>query len=216
VALRAGVGRIEVDKDQYRSPRLTADVGAAWTAEAATITQTSLTADEVVTDLFKLVGLERASAELIEDANPSMLESIGRSLVRKLGLALDLAFLEGSGSGQPTGLRLTSGIQSHASGGALASLDPFAEAIGKLGEENAEANAIFVNAKSWRKVMLLKEAPTGSNKPLVQYEQDGPTTEPSRSIYGVPVLSRPSSPRMKEWGPTSRARTLSTRATSSS
>jgi HK97 family phage major capsid protein len=188
VALRAGVGRIEVDKDQYRSPRLTADVGAAWTAEAATITQTSLTTDEVVTDLFKLAGLERASAELIEDAQPDMLESIGRSLVRKLGLALDLAFFEGSGSGQPTGLRLTSGIQTHAAGGALASLDAFAEGIGKLGEENAEANAIFVNAKTWRKIMLLKEAPTGSNKPLVQYEQGGPTTEPRRSIYGVPVF----------------------------
>jgi hypothetical protein len=50
---------------------------------------------QVVTGLFKLAGLERASAELIEDANPNTLESIGRSLVRKLGLALDLAFFEG-------------------------------------------------------------------------------------------------------------------------
>jgi HK97 family phage major capsid protein len=45
-----------------------------------------------------------------------------------------------------------------------------------------------VNAKTWKKVMLLNEAPTGSNKPLVQYEQGGPTTEPRRSIYGVPVF----------------------------
>jgi HK97 family phage major capsid protein len=116
-----------------------------------------------------------------------MLESTGRSLVRKLGLALDLAFFEGSSSGHPTGLRLTSGIQTHASGGALASLDPFAEAIGKLGEENAEATAVFTMQRRGRKSCCSKEAPTGSNKPLVQYEQGGPTTEPRRSIYGVPV-----------------------------
>jgi hypothetical protein len=33
----------------------------------------------------------------------------------------------------------------------LASLDAFDEVIGKLGEENAEANAILVNAHAWKK-----------------------------------------------------------------
>lgn len=186
-AIRAGARTIRTNKDTVVVPRLTSDVGASWTAEAATITQTSLGADAVSTSMYKLAAIERASNEALADSEPSLLDIIGRSIMRSLSLGLDAAFFQGTGTGQPTGLKNTAAIQTVAQGGALANLDSFAEAIGLLGQENAQAGAMVMHPKVWKAVSKLKEAPSGNNKPLVQTEQGGPTVEPRRSLYGVPV-----------------------------
>ena len=127
--------------------------------------------------MTKNAAIERLSNELIQDADPSILEVAARSMVRKIGLGLDLAVFEGTGSNQPTGLKNTSGVQTVAAGGALANLDVFADAIGLLAQANAEANAIVMHPVVWRAISKLKEAPTCNNKPLVLHGLGSESTD---------------------------------------
>jgi hypothetical protein len=76
-----------------------------------------------------------------------------------------------------------------AGGGALSNLDKFADGVGLLGQENAEANAIYMHPKVWRDAMKIKEV-SGSNKPVVVVEQGGVGSAPRRSLYVIDVYLR--------------------------
>lgn len=191
VALRAGFKQIRTDKDSLIVPRLTADTGASWTAEAAPITQTSLAADQVTATPRKLAGLERLSNELINDSVPAILDIAARSLVRSISLKLDLGILEGSGTApEIRGLKNTSGIQTVSMGtnGLVPiNLDPFADAIGALEASNAEATACIMHPRTWKTLQKIKETST-SVKPVLTDGSGSPTGGIERSIYGTPVF----------------------------
>ncbi|MGH3927572.1 MAG: hypothetical protein ACRDTT_32715, partial [Pseudonocardiaceae bacterium] len=82
-----------------------------------------------------------------------------------------------------------------ANGAALANLDPFADALGLLRENDATGSAIVMPPRTWRALIKLKEQSSGSNKPLLAESVGSPTgTVGGRtrgdsvgSIYGVPV-----------------------------
>lgn len=190
VALRAGFRTIRTDKDSLIVPRLTADTGANWTAEAATITQSSLSADQVTATPRKLAGIERLSNEVINDSEPAILDVVGQSLVRSISLKLDLGILEGSGTPpEIRGLKNTSGIQTvsmGANGLTPTNLDPFADAIGALEAANANATAIIMQPRTWKTLIKVKEV-SGSAKPIMQDSAGSGAQGVARSIYGVPV-----------------------------
>jgi len=192
VGLRSGFRVLMTERDQVIVPRLTADVGASWTAEATAITQTSLTADQITAVPRKLAGIERASNEALNDSTPALLGIIETSLVRSMALRLDLGFFEGSGTPpEITGLSNTSGISTVSmgtNGAALADLDPFADALGVLEENNATGTAIVMHPRSWKAAIKLKEQTTGNNKPLLQESAGSGSQGIQRSIYGVPVF----------------------------
>lgn len=191
VALRSGLSVIRTDRDELRVPRMTGDVGAAFYAQAATITNTSMAGDVITAIPRKLAGIERMSNELIADSVPAVLNIVGMSLVRSIGLRYDLAAYEGTGTAPEfTGFKNTAGIQTVSMGtnGAIpTNLDPFADAIGLLAASNAKAGAIVMHPRTWRTILKIKEV-SGSAKPVIQEEQGGPTAEPRRSLYGVPVF----------------------------
>jgi HK97 family phage major capsid protein len=149
-----------------------------------------LTSETLTATPRKLAGLEALSNELINDSIPSMLEVVGRSLLRSVALKFDLAVFEGSGSApEPRGLKNVSGIQTVSmgtNGAALTNLDPIADAIGSLMDYNASAAAIVMHPRTWRALTKIKEA-TGSAKPLLQDEAGGVGAAPRLSIYGTPV-----------------------------
>lgn len=191
VGLRSGFSRLETDRDSVVIPRVTTDVGAGWFAEAATISSTDLAADQVTATPRKLAGIQVVSNEALRDSKPELLSVIARSLIRAVALKLDLGFYEGSGTApEIRGLKNVSGIQTVSmgtNGAALANLDPFADAIGLLEQENAEAAAIVMHPRTWKAILKLKETST-SNKPLVQDEIGGVGRGVRRSLYGVPVF----------------------------
>lgn len=191
VGLRSGFRVIQTDRDSLLVPRLTSDVTSAWVAEGGTISSTDLAADIIIATPRKLAGIEALSNELIEDSEPAILDTVGMSLIRSIALRFDLAAFEGSGTPpEPRGLKNVSGISTVSmgtNGGPLSNLDPFADALGLLEQENAEGTAIAMHPRSWKAVAKLKETST-SNKPLIQEEAGGPTAAVRRSIYGVPVF----------------------------
>lgn len=192
VGLRSGFRVLMTERDQVIVPRLTGDVGAAWTDEATAITQTSLTADQITAVPRKLAGIERASNEALNDSTPELLGIIETSLIRSMSLRLDLGFFEGSGTPpEITGLKNTSGISTvsmGANGAALTDLDPFADALGVLEENNATGTAIVMHPRTWKAATKLKEQTSGNNKPLLQESAGSGSQGVQRTIYGTPVF----------------------------
>jgi HK97 family phage major capsid protein len=111
-------------------------------------------------------------------------------MVRSIALKFDWGVYEGNGvAPEISGLADITGIQEVSmgtNGAQITNLDPFADAIGLLETENAQATAIVMNPRTWKTVIKLKETTT-SIKPLVQDEAGGPTASVRRSIYGIPV-----------------------------
>ncbi|MDQ0672944.1 HK97 family phage major capsid protein [Pseudarthrobacter siccitolerans] len=102
------------------------DVSVNWTTELATITQSDPTFGQVILNVNLLAGLSRMSRQLLADAaiNEGIAELVIRKFANKLGRTEDTAYMTGSGTGQPKGLRAYTISQSVAQAGAsLASTD---------------------------------------------------------------------------------------------
>ncbi|UQA92668.1 phage major capsid protein [Streptomyces halobius] len=192
VGLTSGFTTISTSAHEFILPRLTADTAANWTAEAATITATDATADEIKATPRKLAALQVLSNEVVADSNPAVLQVSATQMIRSLALKLDLGFFEGSGTApEIRGIKNVTGIQSVSmgtNGSAPVDLDEYAEAIGLLEEQNAHATAIVMHPRTWKDLLQVKEAPTGNNKALLQQHAGAGTDGVQRSIYGVPVF----------------------------
>jgi HK97 family phage major capsid protein len=192
VALRSGIAVIETTSDELHLPRLTADATANWTSEGDPISDSEPTLDEVIARPRKLAALVALTNELIADSHPAVLDVVTGNLVRSLALKLDAGIYNGSGiAPEITGLVNQSDIQGVEMGGGdgapIENLDPLAEAISLLEEENAEATAVILHPRTWGTLAKLKELDSGSNKPLLQDSAGSGSQGIRRSIYGVPV-----------------------------
>lgn len=85
-----------------------------WTNELATITQSDPTFGIVTLQANALIGISRMSRQFIADAdvNVSVVEWVTDRFAASIGRAEDAAFMAGTGTGQPAGLRGTAGVGS--------------------------------------------------------------------------------------------------------
>ena len=86
-------------------------------SETTAITQSESTFDQISMSPKNLAALSKYSRQTLLQANPGIEELVRRDLTDGINAAVDSAVLNGSGSsGQPTGIRNTSGIGSVAMG----------------------------------------------------------------------------------------------------
>jgi len=86
-------------------PRVSAAATApVITAEEAPIADDGEAFDEVILGAFKYAKIQKASAEMVQDALFNVAEFVARRSGFDLGLAQNAHFVGGSGSGQPQGL----------------------------------------------------------------------------------------------------------------
>ncbi|MGH4015172.1 MAG: phage major capsid protein [Pseudonocardiaceae bacterium] len=199
VGLSSGFRQVRTASAQLAIPRLNADAASAWTAEAAEITVSDPSADEIIAIPRKLAALTYVSNEVVDDSNPDALDLLRESLARSMALKLDLGFFEGSGvAPEIRGLKNTASIQTVSmgtNGAVLTNLDPIADALGLLREADATGSAIVMPPRTWKALTKLKETSSGSNKPLLAESAGSPTEnvggrsrgDSVGSIYGVPV-----------------------------
>ncbi len=88
-------------------PRETAPPTALLVAEAATITGTDPTFDQVTFRSYKYGVLIKCSRELVEDSIPAFTAYLARQTGQALGLALGAHLISGTGTGQPEGVLST-------------------------------------------------------------------------------------------------------------
>jgi HK97 family phage major capsid protein len=191
VGLRSGFTLIRTTADQLNIPHTTGDGTASWTSENAAITDGTVGGEVITAIPRKLAALQISSNEVLQDSNPDVIATVEARLMRAMANKLDLGFYQGSGTPpEITGLKNVAGIQSvdmGTNGASFTNLDPFADAIGGLETENANATAIVMHPRSWKALLKLKEQTTGNNKPLLQESAGAGTAGVQRSLYGIPV-----------------------------
>ena len=164
--LQAGAITVPMSTATLKYARLTGDVPASWTTEAANITAGAGTFDSVTFTARKLASLVVIDNELLEDAANSD-TVIENSVAKALALALDYAALYGSGTPpQPQGLH-GSGISTVANGASYINVDKYLNAIALIRGANFEPNAVIYSPRTADSIARLKEGVTGpSQNPL--------------------------------------------------
>ena len=84
-------------------PRSTAEGSAAWTGEGAALTAADPTLSSVTLGAFKVAKLIQISSELLVDTGFDVVGFMAEHAGRNLGIAVDTAYVVGTGTNQPTG-----------------------------------------------------------------------------------------------------------------
>jgi HK97 family phage major capsid protein len=167
VVFKAGAKTVLMPSASLDFARVANDPVSQWKGENAAATESNVGLERVVLRSRTLMGLTRASLELIEDA-PNAGSVIENALASSLALELDRACLRGgetSGAIEPTGVRFYDGVQLMTGIGAL-TLDHFANAAGLiLGQNGPDPGALtaILAPRDWSRIDKLKD---GDGMPL--------------------------------------------------
>lgn len=95
----------------FTVPKLAADATAAWLAEGAAVSDSSIDVDSISMSMKRVSASQTFTREALLQSQPSIDEIVRRSIGTTLMQAIDTAGLEGTGAnGQPTGVANTSGV----------------------------------------------------------------------------------------------------------
>lgn len=188
VALASGIQVIATDRDQITWPRITADVATAFYNEGQAFTPADPTLVSLTATPRKLGALVQFSNEVIDDSVPAVVDVMNAHVSTILGLRLDLAIFEGTGTApEITGLKNIAGINTVSmgtNGAAPTSLDPISDALGTLEAANAKPGAIVMHPRTWNELRKLK-ATTGEY--LLEDEPLTVADPAALRLFGVPV-----------------------------
>jgi len=84
-------------------PRSTAEGAAQWTAEASPLQANDPTLSSITLSAYKVGKLLQISSELLADTGFDIVGYMAESAGRNLGIAVDAAYVAGTGTTQPTG-----------------------------------------------------------------------------------------------------------------
>lgn len=90
-------------------PRSTAEGNATWTAEGAALTAVDPTLSSVTLNGYKVAKLLQVSTELLADTGFDIVGFMAEHAGRNLGIAVDTAYVAGTGTTQPTGFTAAAG-----------------------------------------------------------------------------------------------------------
>lgn len=139
-------------------PRETGIASVGWTAENAAKPSTDQTFGQIAVNIFTLAGISKVSRQLLEDSSPAVDMIVRKDLGRLLGQAEDIAFINGSGTGQPTGLLNTAGILTGAIG-ANTIADAIAAAIAAIQSNYfGDPEVILIHPKHLNTIRTAKDS----------------------------------------------------------
>jgi HK97 family phage major capsid protein len=165
VAMASGIGVVRIDSTETRVPRFTSRPTAGWVPELAPFPKDAPGLEMVPVKPPKVGLVSGLSLEVFEDLSGVALAGVQTQLLRAVALALDAGILFGDGTGaSPRGVANTTGIGA-VTGVPLTSLAGFAEAIGIIITENAQAAALVMNPSDFGQLLGVTEE-SGSVVPL--------------------------------------------------
>jgi HK97 family phage major capsid protein len=162
--LRGLFSRVDVQSDTLRIASVTGGLSAGWVAELAAKPSSDMTFAEISAGVFTAAGLAIVSNQLLADATRSIDTLINSDLAKRLRNLEEVAFINGTGSGQPTGILGTSGVQTET----LTStdiedlLDAVVNSITKIHTNFLGApNAIVMHPRTWARIVKARNATSG-------------------------------------------------------
>jgi HK97 family phage major capsid protein len=215
--VRPLLSSVPVTSDVLRMTAVTGGLTAGWVAELGAKPEAELTFAEVTASVFTIAGISVASNQLIRDSIHSIDRLINSDLAKKIRNVEELGFIDGTGSGQPTGILGTSGVNAITYTDASATvpelLDAVVDAITAVYTNFLGApNAILMHPRTWAFIVKGREATSPStyfigagstafgrrgNDPLPGY---GSAALPRGELFGLPVYTTPNMPTNKGAG----------------
>lgn len=181
--------RVNTDKVEFVS--VTSGLVAGWAAELATKPGGDFSFGSVETSVFTAAGLAVVSNQLLEDSSIDRL--IARELVRRVDGVIDLAIVNGTGTGQPRGILQTPGVTAidyaDASPTVLELLPQILRGIVAVQEDMQTENiTIVMRPSTWNAIIQSADAagkytlglPGGDNRTAAD-------ALPNRSLFGYRV-----------------------------
>ena len=156
---------------------------AAWTAEEAAYSESDAAFGQVVLNAYKLTTIIKVSEELLQDAFFDLQGYLARNFGKRFGLAEETAFVNGSGSGQPTGMIDGSQAGVTAAGAAAITADELIELYHSL-KRPYRKNAVFIMKDST--VELIRKLKDGDSQYL--WQPGLQAGQPDR-LLGRPLIS---------------------------
>lgn len=207
--LRGLFSSVQVNSDTLRISQVTGGLTAGWVAELATKPSADLTFGEISANVFTKAGLAVVSNQLLRDSVHSVPGLVNRDLAKRLAILEEIAFLNGSGTGQPQGILNTSGVQTTTltSTAVLDLLDAIVTAITNIYTNYLGApDAIVMHPRTWARIISARESATSENflvGPPAGFSRRTPTDSlpgygngqlPLGSLFGLPVYCTPNMP----------------------
>jgi HK97 family phage major capsid protein len=209
--LRALFSSVQVSSDEFQIPSVTGGLTAGWVAELANKPEADLTFASATTNVFTAAGLAVVSNQLLKDANWSVDQLINTDLAFRLAQLEEIAFLNGSGTGQPRGILNTAGVGTVAltSTEVIALLEAIVTGITNVYTEyKGPPDAVVMHPRTWARIAIARtEGGVGdqflvgpgtglggarnATDPLPGYGQGA---LPVGSIFGFPVYTTPNVP----------------------
>jgi HK97 family phage major capsid protein len=166
--LRPLFSQIQVNADVLRIAAQTSGLLAGWVAELAEKPESELSFGEISVNVFWKAGMAVVSNQLLRNSNPSIDSLIYTDLGKRLAALEEIAFISGSGVGQPLGILQTPGVQyagDGASGGAAFTstaiddlLDEIVDAITAIYTEYFGApNGILMHPRTWARIVKARK-----------------------------------------------------------
>ena len=158
--IRQFATRIPMTSDKLEMPAEATTVAVSWTNELATITQSDPTFGTVTLNAQELIGISRMSRQLMADSamTPSLVDWIVSRFAEAIGRSEDAAFMAGTGTGQPKGIRQTSGVGSVAQVGAALAGDDLINLFYTLPVQYRTNAMWLINDATLAKVRKLKDS----------------------------------------------------------
>lgn len=184
-------------------------LAVAWQAEFSEKIKSDLGFSEFTVNVFTAAGLAVASNQLLRDSRFSIDSLINADFAKRFVALEEIAFLNGSGAGQPRGIRNTAGVDSMAlkSTAIPNLLDAITDAITATYETYFGApDAIVMHPRTWGRIVKARESSAPStyligagstafgrraNDGLPGYGQGA---LPRGELFGVPVYTTPNVP----------------------
>lgn len=185
--------QVNMTSDTLYFPKVTAASTAYFVNEATTITGSQPTFGQLVLHPKKVAALTQLSSEVMEDSNPSIMDTVMKRLAEDIALKIDYEIYNGTTStGGFNGFRDTTAntsMSTVAVGGEI-STDDISDAIEKLQSQNIEPTDLIIHPKLLNKLRKLKTSTT-SNEPLLNLISFG--SQPLGSgivgkIWGINVI----------------------------
>jgi HK97 family phage major capsid protein len=165
--LRGLFSTVQVSTDEFIIPSVTSGLTAGWVAELAEKPAADLAFASAATNVFTAAGLAVVSNQLLKDANWSVDQLVNTDLAFRLAQLEEIAFLNGSGSGQPRGILNTSGVGAVAltSTAVIDLLQAIVTAITNVYTEyKGPPDAIVMHPRTWARIASARtESGTGES-----------------------------------------------------
>ena len=157
------VRRVPVKSNLIYVPQQTTVSTVGWTAENATKPSTDEVLGQLSVNVFTLAGIAKVSNQLLEDSSPAVDGVVRQDLMRGVNIEMDRVVINGSGTGQPTGILNTSGVTSTATTvtniGTVANLlNDIILAVSRMQQTYfGQPDAIVFSPRTWGALMTSKD-----------------------------------------------------------